>query len=55
MDVTLAKRICSASHAVKQMDSTDELTVTHKIVLTNGLFFSLNGLKPPMLWGGERR
>lgn len=39
MDVTLVKRICSASHALKQMDSMDELTVTHKIVLTNGFFF----------------
>lgn len=31
MDVELAKRIYSASRAVKQMDSMDELTVTYKI------------------------
>lgn len=51
MDVSLAKRIYSASRAVKQMDSMDELTVTNKIILNNGGLFFLNDLKPHMLWG----
>lgn len=51
MDVESAKRIYSASRAVKQMDSMDELTVTYKINLNNGGVFFLNGLKPHMLWG----
>lgn len=49
--MALAKRIYSASYAVKQMDSMDELTATCKIILNNGGFFSLNYLKPHMLWG----
>lgn len=51
MDVALAKRIYSASCAVKQMDSMDELTATYKIILNNGGVFFLNDLKPHMLWG----
>lgn len=38
MDEALARRICSASYAAKQMDSTDELAVTHHIVSSDGLF-----------------
>lgn len=39
VDMALAKRIYSASYAVKQMDSMDELTATCKIILNNGGFF----------------
>lgn len=38
VDAALAGRICSASYAVKQMDSTDELAGTHHIVSNDGLF-----------------
>jgi len=53
MDVALAKRICSALHAVKQMDSTVELTATHKLVFNNGSFFFPKWLKTP--YALERR
>lgn len=51
MNVAFAKRISSASHAVKQMDCMDELTVTHNIVLNNGFFFSPKWFKSPYALG----